>query len=90
VADEKVTTVRIVGSVLSIMSKTESNPSSNMVTTAAVLQGVGLSPLLMGTLGFISKMLANLPLFHISHLLIFFYLQSALWATVYEYILPLD
>ena len=49
-------TVRILGSILSIVSQTQSNPSSGLLTAVVILQALGLSPLLLATLGFVTNM----------------------------------
>jgi hypothetical protein len=46
----------MLAAVLSIVSRTQSNPSSGLVTAVSILQALGLSPLLHATLGFTSGM----------------------------------
>jgi hypothetical protein len=77
VGDEIITTVRIIGACLSIASRTTSNPSTGLIVASAALQGAGLSPLLLATLGFVIKMRADLLLFHVVYLLIFFFRYRA-------------
>ncbi|KAF8525369.1 hypothetical protein JB92DRAFT_3140385 [Gautieria morchelliformis] len=45
--------VRIVGSVLSIVSQSQSDPSAGLLEAVAIVQALGLSPLLLSTLGFV-------------------------------------
>ncbi|KIJ34914.1 hypothetical protein M422DRAFT_34854 [Sphaerobolus stellatus SS14] len=47
-------TIRILGAVLLIITQTQSNPSSGIITTAGIVQSIGLSPLIVATLGFVS------------------------------------
>ncbi|TCD68835.1 hypothetical protein EIP91_009702 [Steccherinum ochraceum] len=46
--------VRIVGGAIHVVSEQQSNPSATLVTTFTILEGVGLSPLMLATLGFLS------------------------------------
>ncbi|KAF8577591.1 hypothetical protein K439DRAFT_1655058 [Ramaria rubella] len=46
--------VRLLGAILSIASKTESNPSTGLLTAGGILQALGLSPLLLATVGFVT------------------------------------
>jgi hypothetical protein len=81
VADENISTVRIVGAAVSIASKTMSNPSSGLIVAAAILQGIGLTPLLLATLGFVTKMRAILLLFrgiYITSNLLFFFTERSM------------
>ena len=41
---------------MAVASKTESNPTMGLIIAAIVLQGIGLAPLLLATLGFVMKM----------------------------------
>ena len=46
--------MRIVGGVTHIVSEEQSNPSVTLITIFSILEGAGLSPLMMATLGFLS------------------------------------
>jgi len=49
-------TVRILGSVLLIISQTTNNPSNGLLTAVGIVQGLGLSPLLLTTTSIIGNM----------------------------------
>ncbi|KAF8526249.1 hypothetical protein BU17DRAFT_83047 [Hysterangium stoloniferum] len=56
--------VRTTGAVLTIITQEDSNPSTTLLTVTAILQGLGLSPLLMSTLAFVSRIVSHgLPSF---------------------------
>ncbi|GJJ08727.1 hypothetical protein Clacol_002946 [Clathrus columnatus] len=60
--------IRFVGSILAVVAQDEANPSSTLLTVAGILQALGLSPLLLATFAFISK-LVDMTLPHLSRLL---------------------
>ncbi|KAF8583035.1 hypothetical protein K439DRAFT_111065 [Ramaria rubella] len=47
--------VRILGAILSVVSKTELHPTTGLLITVGILQAMGLSPLLLATLGFVTN-----------------------------------
>lgn len=47
--------VRIVGNAIQIYIYTASNPSSGLQTTAGILSSIGLSPLMLATVGFLNR-----------------------------------
>jgi len=48
-------TIRDTGGVLTIITQADSNPSTGLLTVSGILQALGLSPLLMSTLSFVSN-----------------------------------
>jgi hypothetical protein len=49
-------TVRIIGAACAIVIYTTANPSQGIITAATILETVGLSPLLLATLGLLSRL----------------------------------
>jgi hypothetical protein len=53
---DKLSIVRIVGAAVTIASKTPSSSQTGLAVAAAVLSAIGLSPLLLATQAFVTKM----------------------------------